>query len=186
MRVYKRWGYKTRNIIEVIFSRRVGPVLALLVATLSLREQAQAQAQNDHLIVPWERIGPIALGMTAPELIRIMGEPTSRKHGPLDRGVDVYNWKDSLSATVTKDSLYVTQICTLSQAYATAQGVHPGSTDLSVSALLGQPQNSKVHSAWWGPSYTNLYWPGLMISIHLKGFDDTNHLVWEVCVNHFA
>jgi hypothetical protein len=173
-------------MIDVVVSRRVGLALVLLVATtLSAHAQAQAPTQNDHLIVPWERIGPLALGMTVPELISIMGEPTSTSRGPLDRGVDVYTWKNDLSATFTKHGLYVTQICTFSPAYATAEGVHPGSTDLSVTALMGEPQNSRVFSAWWGLSYTNLYWPGLMLSIHLKGFD-TNHVVWKVCVNRFA
>jgi hypothetical protein len=186
MKICNSWRSKTRNIIQLIVSRPVIPVLmALGAATVSLSENAQAQAQNDHLIVPQERIGPIALGMTANELIHVMGEPMNTKRGPLDRGVDVYNWKNDLSATITKDGLYVTQICTFSPTYATVQGVRTGSTDLSVAALLGQPRNWRVHSAWWGPSYTDLYWPGLMISIHRKGFD-TNHMVWKVCVNHFA
>jgi hypothetical protein len=114
-----------------------------------------------------------------------MGNPTTTKFGPLNLGVDVYVWNDEISATVTEDSSYVTQICTFIPAYTTAQGVHPGSTDASVAAILGQPRNSRVHSAWYGVSYTNLYWPGLMISIHLKGFD-TNHQVWEACVRRFV
>jgi hypothetical protein len=69
--------------------------------------------------------------------------------------------------------------------YMTVQGLHVGSTDLSVVASLGKPKYSRVFSAWWGPSYSNLYWPGMMMSAHLKGYDN-NHSVWKICVNHFA
>jgi len=183
------------NIIAIILGKRVGLVLALLIAaapplaaqtqtvaaqTQTVAAQTQIQAENDYLIVPWQRVGPIALGMTATELVRIMGDPRST----WIRGVDIYNWGD-LSATLRKDGSYVTQICTFSPAYATAQGVHPGSTDVSVADLLGEPKYSRVFSAWWRFSYTNLYWPGLMVSVHLKGYD-TDHKVWKVCVNHFA
>ncbi len=173
-------------MVEAKVFRRFALAFALLTAgASSVGVQAEVLAHNDHLIVPWKRIGPLALGMTADELVRIMGAPTGTNCGALDRGVDVYTWKNDLSATFTKGGLYVTQVCAFSPAYATAQGVRPGSTDLSVAAAMGQPQNSRVFSAWWGLSYTNLYWPGLMVSIHLKGYDP-NHVVWKVCVNQFA
>lgn len=160
---------------------RVGLVLALLAAAaLSPAAQAEIPVSNDHLIVPWKRIGPVALGMTTGELIRVMGEPVSKWPGV----VDVYNWHD-VSATVTKDGLWATQICTLNPAYATAEGVHPGSTDDALTALLGRPKYSRMFHGWWRFTYTNLYWPGLMVSVHLRGFA-TNHAVWKICVNHFS
>lgn len=160
---------------------RVGLVLALLAAAaLSPAAQAEIPVSNDHLIVPWKRIGPVALGMTTGELIRVMGEPVSKWPGV----VDVYNWHD-VSATVTKDGLWATQICTLNPAYATAEGVHPGSTDDALTALLGRPKYSRMFHGWWRFTYTNLYWPGLMVSVHLRGFA-TNRAVWKICVNHFS
>ncbi len=160
---------------------RVGLVLALLAAAaLSPAAQAEIPVSNDHLIVPWKRIGPVALGMTTGELIRVMGEPVSKWPGV----VDVYNWHD-VSATVTKDGLWATQICTLNPAYATAEGVHPGSTDDALTALLGRPKYSRMFHGWWRFTYTNLYWPRLMVSVHLRGFA-TNHAVWKICVNHFS
>jgi outer membrane protein assembly factor BamE (lipoprotein component of BamABCDE complex) len=153
-------------------------VLVLLFAvTLMHSARAQVPAPNDHLIVPWKRIGAAALGMTKDELVRVMGEPASKWPGI----VDTYNWQD-FSAMVTKDGLWTTQLCTFSSAYATAEGVGPGSTDDSVSVLLGQPKYSRVFSGWWRFSFSNLYWPGLMVSVHLKGYA-TNHAVWKVCVN---
>jgi hypothetical protein len=163
--------------------RALGSRLLTLLFALALTHSAQAQVpvQNDHLIVPSKRIGPTALGMATDELIRVMGEPKSKRLGL----VDVYGWGDDLSATVTKDGLWTSQLCTFSSAYATAEGVHPGSTDDSVMALLEQPKSSREFNGWWRYSYSNLYWPGLMISVHLKGYA-TNHAVWKICVNHFS
>jgi hypothetical protein len=162
-----------------VVSRPIAVLLALLVVLSFCR---QARAQNDHLIVPWERIGPIALGMSAADLNRILGEPTQTLRGPF---VSVYNWKNNLSVFIKTDGSYVTQICALNPSYATAQGVHPGSTDLAVTALLGPPQNARLHTRWSLLSYTDLFWPGLMVSVPLTGFD-TNHSVRTVCVNHNA
>jgi hypothetical protein len=165
--------------------RRSGLVTALAVAvTCSFCQPAPAQAANDHLIVPWLRIGPIALGMSGDDVMRIMGEPTKTMGGPPD-GVNLYLWKDDLSVTVKKNGSYVTQICALSPAYATAQGVRPGLPEHAVTDLLGQPQNSRVRNAWWRFSYTDLFWGGLMITIPLTGYE-TNHSVRAVCVNHRA
>jgi hypothetical protein len=154
-------------------------ILPLLVVALH-SPSAQAQTLNDHLIVPRERIGPMSLGMSATELAQTMGSPSSRRPGE----VDLYSWRD-LTATVTKNGLWATQICTFNPTYVTAEGLHVGSTDVAVVGALGKPNYSRVFSAWWGPSYSNLYWPGLMMSVHLKGYDN-NHSVWKICVNHFS
>jgi hypothetical protein len=164
-----------RRIIAVIV---VGLAWVPLVARGPLL--AQAQAQNDYLIVPQERIGPVALGDSAAELIGVLGQAGSIWPG----SVNTYNWQ-GLSATVLKDGSYTTQICTTSSAYATAQGVHPGSTDRSVTDLLGPPRYARVFTAWWRLAYSDLYWPGLTVSIHLKGFE-ANNQVWRICVNRSA
>jgi hypothetical protein len=143
-----------------------------------------AQAQNDHLIVPWERIGPVTLGMSQAQLFAVMGDPTRMNGGPPD-GVNVFIWRDELSVTVKKNGAYVTQICALSPAYTTVQGARPGATDRALTALLGEPQNSHVYSTWWKQSYTRLFWGGLMVNVPLTGFS-TVHVVREICVNHNA
>jgi hypothetical protein len=160
---------------------RLGLVLAFLVSS-ALAHCEQAQAQNDHQIVPWERIGPVELGMAAADLARIKGDPTQTSRGPTG-GISVYTWKNDLSVYIKSDGSYVTQICALDPAYATALGVHPGMPDVSVTALLGQPKSSRVYRGWWRLSYTNLFWPGLMVSIPLTGFEK-NNLARTVCVNH--
>lgn len=172
---------RSRRIVraDLDLPRSVSLILAMVIVAVPLRG-AHSQTRNDHLIVPWVRIGPMTLGMTAAELVQIRGQPFNKRPGE----VEVYNWHD-LTATVTKDGLWTTEICTFSPTDITAEGVHVGSTDLSVTTLLGPPRYSRVFTAWWGPSYANLYWPGLMISAHLKGYE-VNHSVWKICVNHFA
>jgi hypothetical protein len=166
------------------FSASRRAALAWVVVVTAFLICGPAQALNDHLIVPWVRIGPIELGMTVPDLIRILGAPTQKVGGPLD-SVVVYSWKNDLSAYVRSDGSYVTQVCALSAAYATAEGVHPDLADLTATFLLGQARSSRVRSRWGIFSYIDLFWPGLMIRVPLKGFD-TNHLVQAVCVNHSA
>jgi hypothetical protein len=165
---------------RIVDFARPGGLIAPVLAVVLHCTFAQAQTPNDHLIVPWQRIGPMSVGMSAADLVHSMGPPASRQPGE----VVTYKWPD-VSATVTEDGLWATQICTFDPADVTVEGVHVGSTDLSVTKLLGKPRYSRVSTAWWGPSFANLYWPGLMISAHLKGFE-VNHAVWKICVNQFA
>ena len=182
-------GGKIRNFISLLATPRrgVAAIVAFTVAGLLICPQMlcpPAWAENDYLIVPWERIGPITLGMSADDLLRLMGDPTHTMGGPPHTFNTLY-WHDELSATINKDGAYVTQVCALSPAHATRQGVHPGSSEAAVEALLGEPQSSRVYTAFWKLSYTNLSWGGLTISIPLTGFA-ANHLVRTVCVNHNA
>src|SRR5580692_4587067 len=110
------WGVKVHKFIKVIAPKQLGLLGFLVAAVLAFYEHAQAQ--NDHLIVPWQRIGPIELGMTAADLIRILGEPTQTSRGP-PGGISVYSWKNDLSVYIKMDGSYVTQICALDPAYAT-------------------------------------------------------------------
>src|SRR5271154_5821115 len=85
-----------------MFREAASQLTLLFAIALTHSAQAQVPARNDHLIVPSKRIGAAELGMTTDELIRGMGEPASKWPGV----VDIYNWRDGLSATVTKDGLW--------------------------------------------------------------------------------
>jgi hypothetical protein len=174
-------GCKAQHMIQIILTRPAG-FLAALLAAAALACSSAARAENDHLIVPWQRIGPVTLGMTASDLVRILGEPTQKNR---DLIVTLYYWKDDLTVTVKNDTATVTQICALSPDYATPQGLHPGLSETAVTALLGEAQNSRLYRGWWKLSYTNLSWGGLMVSIPLTGFT-SDHSVSTVCVNHNA
>src|SRR5579871_6707406 len=153
-----------------------------LFAAAALLLPVTVRAENDHLIVPWRRIGPIALGMTAADVVRILGEPTQKNSGPI---VTVYHWQDQLSVTVKTDTSYVTQVCAVSPDYATAQGLHPGLPETAVMQLMGEPQNSRLYRGWWKLSYSNLSWGGLLVSIPQTGFN-INHSIRSICVNYSA
>jgi outer membrane protein assembly factor BamE (lipoprotein component of BamABCDE complex) len=155
-------------------------ISVLLVCAVALLWSSQTRAENDHLIVPWQRVGPITLGMSAEDAIRVLGQPTQTNGA---RSTTTYYWKNDLAVTALMDSSSVTQICALSPDYATAQGLRPGMPDTSVSALIGEPQSSRVYHGWWTLSYIKLSWGGLMVTVPLTGFDN-NHSVQSVCVNH--
>ena len=92
-----------RRVHLVIRSRISKPAkrgLRLLVA-VALVLPLSARAENDHLIVPRRRIGPVSLGMTAADVMRILGEPTQTNSNPV---VTVYHWHDDLSVTVKTDT----------------------------------------------------------------------------------
>ena len=162
-------------------SKSANCLLSLLVAA-ALLLPATVRAENDHLIVPWRRIGPVSLGMKAADVIRILGEPTQTNSNPV---VTVYHWQDELSVTVKTDTSYVTQICAVSPDYATAQGLHPGLPETAVAQMMGEPQNSRLYRGWWKMSYSNLTWGGLVVSIPQTGFN-SNHLIRSICVNYNA
>jgi len=56
---------------------------------------AEFSADNDHLIVPGERIGPIRIGMSYQEVVRLLGPPDHRLGTTdriSDREIDSYEW----------------------------------------------------------------------------------------------
>ena len=156
--------------------------VTLLLAAVAVLLPVNARAENDHLIVPWRRIGPVSLGMTATHLVRILGAPTQKNAGPV---VTVYHWQDDLAVTVRTDISSVTQICAVSPDYATAKGLRPGLPETAMADIMGEPQNSHLYRGWWKLSYTNFYWGGLMVSIPQTGFN-ANHAIRSVCVNYNA
>jgi outer membrane protein assembly factor BamE (lipoprotein component of BamABCDE complex) len=161
-------------------SNTIPSILVLLVSALALLSPVETRAENDHLIVPWQRVGPITLGMTAEDAIRVLGQPTQSNKS---RSTTTYFWKDNMSVTTLTENSYVTQICALNADYATAQGLRSGMPDTSVSALMGEPQSSQIYHDWWMYSYIKLFWGGLMVDVPLTGFDNS-HSVRSICVNH--
>ena len=90
-------GEMNRVIVRFARPRRL---IATVLAVVLHCPLARAQAQNDHLIVPWQRIGPMSVGMSAADLIHSMGPPISRQPGE----VVTYKWP-GVWATVTSANL---------------------------------------------------------------------------------
>jgi hypothetical protein len=91
---------------------------------------------DDKRIVPGVRAGNISLGMSAADVLRILGEPsrtTQYKDGAQ------YNFSDDFEVFINSRSRRVSRISVEDPAYQTPEGIRVGSSDLSRQALLGRP-----------------------------------------------
>jgi len=131
-------------------------VAALLVATSAT---AQITAANDHLIVPGERVGPFALGMTEAALQKV-GKPSARSSysgrmtstGQSWDSVRYCYYSEFLCADVASKTGTVVDIWLGSdgncKGYHTADNMGCGMTlnDATRSLLWGEPISSYVNS----------------------------------------
>ncbi len=92
---------------------------------------------HDHLIVPGVRVGPVSLGMTAPDLYRTMGEPL-KTEAMFDGNVTEFSYP-GFAARVSNRLQRVNYIYVTSPEYATQSGVKVGFSDLAVRASQGNP-----------------------------------------------
>ena len=112
-------------------------VLLALGFSIALGSAFAASAPRDTLIVPGQRVGPIALGMNAAELEASVGAPgTMRKEG----SNTIYSWGE-VSAEIDAKSGVVDLIAVNDERYETADHLHVGLAALAVVVVLGQPQN---------------------------------------------
>ncbi len=113
-------------------------VLQALVFLIGVSGAASAAtAPRDTVIIPGERVGPIALGMNAAELEASVGVPgTMRKEGT----DTVYAWGE-VSAQIGGKSGVVDLITVNDERYETADHLRVGLSALAVVVVLGQPQN---------------------------------------------
>jgi hypothetical protein len=142
----------------------------------------RAEDSNDHLIVPWHRVGQVSLDMTVGQVIKLLGEPTQKNSGPV---VTLYYWRNELEITVSNETSFISQICALSSDYTTTQGLRPGLPEAALTQIMGGAENFRLYRGWWTKTYTNFYWGGLMVSVPQTGFD-INHSIHSICVNHTA
>jgi hypothetical protein len=94
-----------------------------------------APAPRDTLIVPGERVGPIALGMNPMELAGAVGTPPQT----LQQGKDtVFSWGD-VTAQISDGATGVDVITVNDPRYETANHIRVGLASLAATAVLGQP-----------------------------------------------
>jgi hypothetical protein len=124
--------------------RRILVGLGLALAALGFACQtalaANFKVQNDHLIVPDRRIGPIALGMSDKELFKVfvpVGATTLGKWTVYDYGeYRIFVNK----ATRRVDAIWLHQFDDDAHPYHTAEGVKLGSSLQEVMAAFGPPE----------------------------------------------
>jgi hypothetical protein len=113
--------------------RSLLPALFLTIAVA--RAVMAAPAPNDNLIVPGERVGSIALGMTEAQLTAAMGGPGEVLHQGL---VTTFSW-GQVTAEIADHAPGVETITVNDPRYDTPGHVRVGLAAPAVTAVLGQP-----------------------------------------------
>lgn len=98
---------------------------------------AATPANADSLIVAGHRVGPIRIGMTATELYKAMGNPTSTVE--TNSRLTFYNYGGENVLTAQCWDGRVKTIGVRSSEYKTAQGLRVGDSQLALLAKMGQP-----------------------------------------------
>ena len=110
-------------------------LLGFLIGLAFAAPTAAAPAPRDTMIVPGERVGPIALGMTAMELAGAAGTPPQT----LQQGRDaIYSWGD-IAAQISEGAPGVDVITVNDPRYETANHIRVGLASLAATVVLGQP-----------------------------------------------
>ena len=111
------------------------PLLPSLFFTIGFLGPVTAAPAVDNLIIPGERVGPIALGMTEAQLAAAMGGAGVVQHqGP----ITIYSWGE-VTAEIADNSPGVETITVNDPRYDTPGHVHVGLAASAVAAVLGQP-----------------------------------------------
>jgi hypothetical protein len=117
---------------------KIAPISTIAI-TLLVVSPALSQAQNDHQIVPGQRVGPVTIGMSAADLYRAMGEPTKSRNYANGAG---YSW-GGLQANLGADGRVI-EILVLDGSYLLVGGLAVGSSQLALSVKRPQPAWSKA------------------------------------------
>ena len=111
-------------------------LLSALLMTIAVSGPVMAaSAASDNLIVPGERVGPIALGMTQAQLTAAMGGPGEVLH---QGAATTYSW-GQIAAEIGDNSSGVDQITVNDPRFDTPGHVHVGLAAVAVPAVLGLP-----------------------------------------------
>jgi hypothetical protein len=92
-------------------------------------------AIHDQTIVPGSRVGPISLGMTEAQLLDAVGAPTTSFVG--DDGKQ--HRYETLGLNAYVHGGRVDMVGVFGTSYATTDGIRVGSSELEVTARLGEP-----------------------------------------------
>jgi hypothetical protein len=118
-------------------------VLALFVVAAS-SSSVFAAPPDDHLIVPGQRVGPVVVGMGPAELLQALGAPdesNTNKYATQyvyrSRGFWIWSRKNRV------DSISI-----MDPTYHTANGIHPGSSELELQAAMGAPKWQKDNGSF--------------------------------------
>lgn len=117
-----------------------------------------AEATFDSAIVPGQRIGPVALGMSGPQLLQAAGSPRTSNHS---MDVTSAQFLNGVEVSVRDRDNRVTSASTADGRYATADGLRVGASELEVRSFQGKPADELGAS---GSSHYLCY-PGVWFGI---------------------
>lgn len=123
----------------------------LLVLILAVPAVAQLTA-DDNLIIPGQRIGPAAIGMTLQQAYSIFGDPSQQQR--MRDGI-IYSWGGppegveyrsgfGLGLFISNGRGMVRWVSTNNPRYQTPDGVGVGATGMRVRAILGAPTRDEI------------------------------------------
>src|SRR6185437_3698196 len=116
-------------------------VLAAFYISIVLAVSANAAAPvQDTQIVAGERVGPVALGMSAAELAQAVGSPGDPQH---QGSATIYSW-GQVVAEIADGSSGVNLITVNDSRYETANHIRVGLAGLAVTAVLGPPASTST------------------------------------------
>jgi hypothetical protein len=120
--------------------------------------------EADKLIVPGRRIGPISIGMTASDLLRILGEPDQTDHSSTATG---YKYTSrGLRVQLHDRDQRVSSIAALDASWMTAQGLRVGDSELKMKSRLGAPSSSRTLYSVGDHQESGFFdYPGLLVEI---------------------
>jgi hypothetical protein len=114
-------------------------VLAVFLVAIVLTGPVNAAApMQDSLIVPGQRVGPVALGMSPAELAQAVGSPGDVQH---QGSITIYSL-GQLVAEIADKSPGVDLITVNDARYETANHIRVGLAGLAVTAVLGLPAST--------------------------------------------
>jgi hypothetical protein len=136
-------------------------IILLFMIVTSLSFGSVVQGQNDYLIVPGERVGSIALGMSVDDMLRILGRPSSISKNPPDHPVktQIYYFGRIFVVSISPiPEVEVLSISTTSKEYVTDKGIKVGSSGTDVVRAYGRDYfRYEGNAEWFGEVVTLLY-----------------------------
>lgn len=122
---------------------RIAAVFVLLTAAAgcaSKMPMPPAEPIDDTQIVPYSRIGKLALGMTEAQLLKWMGEPEKTLRLS---ATDNFYYYDGGRLHVRFENGRADYVATLNSRYASNDGISVGASDLRMRAVWGSPTRTR-------------------------------------------
>lgn len=134
-------------------SRLLSAASFTLIAALLASCESTPAVPNDSLIVPGERVGGIQIGMPLSALLQAKGTPLSTVPMANTEGATTYAFEGM--SVAARDNVY--WIIAENPRFHTANGIAPGSEQITARAAFGKPQCVVTRGDETIYDYANVY-----------------------------